>query len=293
MNELLNDPYLKYFGNDLRISIKRLDKLGVYDGGNKHFKLRYNLQKAQNSGSPTVLTFGGAYSNHIAATAFACLKAGINCIGIVRGEEPIALSKTLLEAKANGMKLHFVTRSDYRRRTEPEYIKSLLDEYGPAYVIPEGGTNEEGIKGCEEILTDEDKSFDHVFCACATGGTLAGIAKSSKGNQIINGIAILKNMDGINTLLDEQLEDDVRVKTKINFSYTFGGYAKQNSELQNFISEFTTRTGVPIEPVYTGKTLYGVYDMLRKGDIEKNSRILIIHTGGLQYLNQNSLISGT
>lgn len=261
--------------------MKREDTIHPFISGNKFRKLKYNLLQAQSEDKTKILTFGGAFSNHIAATAFAGKEYGFETIGIIRGEElriKISENPTLLFAQECGMKFEFISREEYRQKETALFINRLKDIYGDFYLLPEGGTNHLAVKGCEEILSNEDESFSHICCAVGTGGTIAGISNSALTNQKIIGFPALKG---------EFLSNDIRnFAANKNFElihhYHFGGYAKINEELIRFINEFYKETKIPLDPVYTGKMMFGILDLIKKGYFLENSKILAIHTGGIQ-----------
>jgi 1-aminocyclopropane-1-carboxylate deaminase len=262
-------------------SIKREDLVHPFVSGNKFRKLKYNLLEAQQLGLSTVLTFGGAYSNHIAAVAAAGNLNGFKTIGIIRGEElgvSIQKNPTLDFAESEKMKLLFVSRETYRLKDNPDYIETLKRQFGEFYLLPEGGTNSLAVKGCEEILCETDGVYDYVCASVGTGGTLAGLINASKPNQNIVGFSALKGT------FQNELIKQYSVKTNYHFidNYCFGGYAKIDSQLIRFINEFREHTGIPLDPVYTGKMIFGIIDLLKKGYFKENSRILAVHTGGLQ-----------
>ncbi|MEK6510296.1 1-aminocyclopropane-1-carboxylate deaminase/D-cysteine desulfhydrase [Myroides odoratimimus] len=269
----------------ITIFVKREDLLHEEVSGNKFRKLKYNILKAQELGYSKLLTFGGAYSNHIAATAAAGRICGVETIGIIRGEElenNYAGNSTLTKAVEDGMTLGFLTRTDYRNKGEVEIIDSLKAKYGDFYLVPEGGTNEEAIKGTEEILKEGDETFDYICTAVGTGGTIAGIINSSHPNQTILGFPALKG---------SFLYEDIRKFVTNNnwdlvLDYHFGGYAKYNEELLSFLRGLYKQTGVLFDPIYNGKMIYGVLEEIKKGRFKDNSRILVIHTGGLQGWNE-------
>lgn len=269
------------FGGDVEVYIKREDLLHEFVSGNKMRKLKYNLLKAKQENYDTILTFGGAFSNHISAVSYACKEMGFHSIGVIRAEEvadKIYENPTLSFAKQNGMTLEFVSREDYRKKGSEEFIKKLERKYGKFYLIPEGGTNDLAVKGCEEILTGQDNIFDYLCCAVGTGGTISGIINSSKSHQTVLGFPALKG---------DFLEDEIRKfakkdNWKLIKDYHFGGYAKINEELIAFINKFRKQTNVPLDPVYTAKMCYGIFDLIHKNYFEKGTKILLIHTGGLQ-----------
>ena len=249
--------------------------------GNKYRKLKYNLQKAQSENYKGILTFGGAFSNHIAATAAAGQALNIPTVGVIRGEElasKIDQNPTLRYAKSCGMHLEFVSRSTYKDKTTPEYLKTLLEIFKDFYIIPEGGTNALAIKGCQEILTETDQQFDVICCSVGTGGTLTGLINSSLPSQKIIGFPALKG-----GFLNE---DICKFATQSNWelweAYHFGGYAKVDSKLITFMNHFKATYNIPLDPVYTAKMMYGIFDAIQTGQIPKEAKVLAIHTGGLQ-----------
>ena len=278
----INQKILLDLPDGIELFIKREDKLHPIISGNKFRKLNYNIQEAKKLGHTTLLTFGGAFSNHILAVAGAGAEFGFKTIGIIRGEElenKIAENPTLAKAQELGMQFYFVTRTAYRDKEEKMFVNHLQEMFGDFYLIPEGGTNELAIKGCEEILTDTDKVyFTHVACAVGTGGTISGLINSSGQNQQIIGFSSLKG-----AFLSDVIRNFV-VKTNwnINDSYHFGGYGKVNDELIQFLNSFYSQTNIPLDPVYTGKMVFGVLDLIAKAYFPSNSKILMIHTGGLQ-----------
>ena len=269
------------FGNDVEVYIKREDLLHEFVSGNKIRKLKYNLLKAKEENHDTILTFGGAFSNHISAVSFACKELGFNSIGVIRGEElsdKIHENPTLSSAQENKMKFEFVAREDYRKKDSEEFIENLQQKFEKFYLVPEGGTNDLAVKGCEEILTEQDEKFDYLCTSVGTGGTISGIINASKSHQKVLGFPALKG---------DFLENEIRKFTKNDTwklikNYHFGGYAKINSELISFINEFKKQTNIPLDPVYTAKMCFGISDMIHKNYFEKGTKILLIHTGGLQ-----------
>lgn len=263
------------------IFLKREDQIHPTVSGNKFRKLKYNLIEAKNNQKNNLLTFGGAFSNHIAATAAAGREYGIQTIGVIRGEEledKIDVNPTLAFAKAQGMQLHFISRETYKLKDTEAVINDLKKSFGDFYLLPEGGTNALAVKGCEEILTPQDDIFDYICAPVGTGGTLAGIINSSRPHQKVIGFSALKG---------DFLENEVKKLTsktnwEITDAFCFGGYAKVNKELVDFINLFKSKTNIALDPIYTGKMLYGIFELVKSGFFPKNSRILAIHTGGLQ-----------
>ncbi len=265
----------------ISLYIKREDLLHPYISGNKFRKLKYNLVQAKKEKKETLLTFGGAFSNHILAVAAAGKEKGFKTIGIIRGEElkdKIAENPTLQKAKDFGMVYEFVDREIFKERSSPKFIQQLTEKFGDFYLIPEGGTNELAIKGCEEILTETDEKFDYICCSVGTGGTISGLINCSKNSQQVLGFPALKGVF--------LREDICKFVFKSNWDliadYHFGGYAKVSIELILFINDFYQKHKVPLDPIYTGKMLFGVMDLINKNYFPENSKILVIHTGGLQ-----------
>lgn len=267
---------------EIALYIKREDLLHPIISGNKFRKLKYNLEEAKQQNKKTLLTFGGAFSNHILAVAGAGAEFGFNTIGVIRGEElenNINDNPTLSQAKDFGMQFHFVSRDLYREKETHSFILQLQDKYGDFYLLPEGGTNFLAIKGCEEILTVEDKTFfTHVVCSTGTGGTFSGLVNSSTENQQLIGFSSLKG-----AFLSDVIRNFVtKSNWIINDDYHFGGYGKVNCELIQFLNAFYKQTKIPLDPIYTGKMVYGVMDLIEKDFFPPNAKILMIHTGGLQ-----------
>ena len=274
-------PLEPFLNTNCKLVFKREDLIHPYISGNKYRKLKYNLINAKKECLNTLLTFGGAYSNHIAAVASVGKEFGFNTIGVIRGEElidKIELNATLLFAKKCGMKFLFISRKDYQLKTEKAFIDILKTKFGKFYLIPEGGTNHLAIKGCSEILEKEDLNYDFICASVGTGGTLAGLIKSSKNSQNVIGFSALKGTF--------QLSEINKYTHKSNFKllddYCFGGYAKVNTQLINFMNSFKEVTAIPLDPIYTGKMMFGIIDLIKKGLIKEKSSILCIHTGGLQ-----------
>ncbi|WP_291784308.1 pyridoxal-phosphate dependent enzyme [Cecembia sp.] len=268
----------------VQLAIKRLDQIHPLASGNKFFKLKYNLEQAKKEGKNKLLTFGGAYSNHIYATAAAAEQEGFQTVGVIRGEETFPINPTLNAAKEKGMSLHYISRSAYRDKESPKFIDELREIYGNFYLIPEGGTNYLAIKGTSEILSNEDKDFSHICTPLGTGGTFLGLANSLLHHQELLGFSALKG-SFIHQEIDGQLKKfqiETHGKTKILNNYHFGGYGKHTAELLDFIRWFYLTFQIPLEPIYTGKMAYGVLKLVQKKYFPKGSKILLLHTGGIQ-----------
>lgn len=275
-------PLLKEKG--IRLAIRRLDQVHDLVSGNKFYKLKYNLEEAKKEGLDTLLTFGGAFSNHIHATAAAAKKEGFKSIGIIRGEETFPLNPTLSFAKSEGMYMEYVSREDYRKKTEDFFIHGLKEKFGDFYLIPEGGTNTLAIRGTKEILTAEDQGYTHIGCSIGTGGTFAGLADRIESKQHLLGFSSLKGefiQQELQSLLD-LYQISPKGKYRIFDNYHFGGYGKFKPELIEFIHWFYSQTLIPLDPIYTGKMMFGIFDLIANDNFEKGSHILAIHTGGLQ-----------
>lgn len=276
-NQQINLP----FPHEITLHIKREDLIHPFISGNKFRKLKYNLLQAKVEGKSKLLTFGGAFSNHIAAVANAGKENNHETIGIIRGDElesKISENSTLTFAQNCGMKFEFINREAYKNKTSSLFIEELKKHHGDFYLVPEGGTNALAVKGCQEILTPEDADFTHICCAIGTGGTISGLINSAKANQKIIGFPALKG---------DFLSDDIRKfvsnsNWELQLDYHFGGYAKINQELIRFINDFYKQTNIPLDPIYTGKMMFGIIDLIHKEYFPKNSKILAVHTGGLQ-----------
>ncbi len=275
------------FKNDkfkIELWIKRLDNIYPNSLGNKIYKLKYNLLEAKKRKKEAILTFGGAYSNHIAAVALAAKNENLKSIGIIRGEElgidlkkTLSQNSTLAKAAKNGMKFEFISRQSYREKHKVEFQKKILQKFPHAYILPEGGTNTLAIKGCEEILEKSDKKFDYICCPVGTGGTLSGIINSASADQKILGFSAL------NADLEEEISKNVQAKNwKIFKEQEFGGFAKINKELVSFINKFTEEYHIVLDPIYTAKMFYAIVKNMKMKCFKENSRILAVHTGGLQ-----------
>ncbi len=269
-----------------QLFIKREDQIHPFVSGNKFRKLKYNLLEAKAQQKKTILTFGGAYSNHILATAVAGQLEHFHTIGIIRGDElgkdiskTLKTNSTLRNAFKHGMKFEFISREDYRDKMSPHFLLSLAEKYGDFYCIPEGGTNELAVKGCEEILTPEDREFDYICSCVGTGGTIAGIINKAKNHQKILGFPALKG-----DFLKKEIQQysNSQINWELVTNYHFGGYGKYTQELIYFINQFKKETSIPLDPIYTGKMMYGIVDMIKKNKFPKNSKVLVIHTGGIQ-----------
>jgi len=282
----IEDPLIQKSG--IKLFVLRTDLSHPTISGNKWYKLKYNLEEIKQNGFDTLLTLGGAFSNHIHAAASAGKLLNIKTIGVIRGEEYSLLNPTLASAKENGMILHYVNRKTYRERKNPEFIQSLREKFGEFYLLPEGGTNRLALKGCGEIAKSINIDYNLICCACGTGGTLAGIIAGLNGNKKALGFSVLKGADFLKTDVEKLiLEYSGKSYTnwQINQNYHLGGYAKTNEELLRFVLRFREINNIPIEPIYTGKMFYGIYKLAEDGYFRKEETIIAVHSGGQQGLS--------
>lgn len=265
---------------EITLDVLRLDKIDPVISGNKWFKLKYYLETALENRQQTLLTFGGAYSNHIIATACAAQKMGLGSIGIIRGGQPASLSHTLQEAAGLGMQLVFTSREEYNHKTDPAFIEALRRQFNDPCIIPEGGEGQPGVKGAAEIILYTDiKKYTHVCCAIGTGTVLSGLARGLTPHQHLLGIAVLKGFDN---WIPPRMTTAEQQRTQIITAYHFGGYAKKTPDLIAFMNQWYSSTLIPSDFVYTGKMFYGLFDLIKKGYFPATSRVLAIHSGGLQ-----------
>lgn len=270
---------------DVRLFVKRDDLLHDEISGNKIRKLKYNLIQAKSEGYQTLLTFGGAYSNHIYAVAAAGEIHGFKTIGVIRGEAYQNLNPTLAFARSKGMHLHYLSRADYKSKYDIETINKLKNEFGEFYMIPEGGTNSLALKGCTEIIDEIDIPFDLITTCCGTGGTLGGIIAGLNGRNHAIGFPVLKGADFLRKEIQDHIikyNDKVYLNWHLMLEYHFGGYAKHTRELVEFINDFNNMNEILLDPVYTGKMMFGLYNMIHRNVFKKGTRIITIHTGGVQ-----------
>ena len=281
----LKDPL--YERRNVQVSMLRLDEIHPVISGNKLFKLYYFLEEAKKLTYKPIITFGGAYSNHLAATAFAYKKNNLKCIAFVRGEKPAVLSSTLLFCMESGMQLEFLSRAAYQNSTQGNFLQELKKEYGNCILIPEGGFSLQGARGAALITRFLNETYcTHVCLAVGTATTFAGIINGSKNDCETIGFSVLKNMNDIEKRLTE-LQADSSKKHSVIGDYHFGGYAKKTKELISFMNHFYDQHKIPLDFVYTAKMMFGVNDLIQKKYFPPGSKIVCIHTGGLQ--GNNSL----
>lgn len=275
-------------GSSFHFTMARLDELHPVVSGNKYFKLKYNLQKTIAEGKKGIITMGGAYSNHLAATAFACNENGLKSIGIIRGEIKKPLNGTLQFCETMNMQLIAINRNEFNRQSKT--VENILTEKEDYFFVPEGGDNEEGIKGCKEILSyiDHADLFSHIVCCIGTGTTFKGFSAAAKAGQIMIGIPVLK-------IKEEEKKAFIQKHTYIKsnadnivlFDFAGAGYARYNQDQLNFMNLFYNKTGIPTDIVYTGKLIQAVITLAQQKYFKLNSRVLVIHSGGIQ--GNNSL----
>jgi len=278
--------FSEWSDRNLNINILRDDLIHPYISGNKWRKLKYNIQDFHQSGKKIILSFGGAFSNHLVALAAAGEEFGFSTIGIVRGEE---VNNPYIEfLKLKGMKLYFVSRSDYRNKNENDFItkfteeliqKKYFDNPADLFLLPEGGSNAAAVKGAEEIVDDIPRNTNWIACACGTGATIAGISRKLSLNQKALGIQVLKGEGYLRNEIDKLggINDNIILKE----DYHFGGYAKNDKSLIDFCEKFISETGIQIEYVYTGKLLFAINDLIKKQFFKKGDNITVVHTGGV------------
>jgi 1-aminocyclopropane-1-carboxylate deaminase len=283
-------PHSIATSHSVRLLLWRDDLLNPDLPGNKARKLKYNLLAARAQGYTRLLTFGGAYSNHLAAVAAAGRLHSFETLGLVRGEEHSPLNPTLARCVVDGMQLHYLDRTTYRQRIEPNFLAELQQAYGPAYLLPEGGTNDLALRGVAELIGElrQHTNFDAVAVATGTGGTLAGLALGLAEAHYparALGIAALKGAGFLQAEVDaltQAATGQPLVNYELHLDYHFGGYAKLPPELRAFIQQFEVDFGVLLDPIYTGKLLFSVLDLIERGHFAPGSTVVAVHTGGLQ-----------
>lgn len=285
----LNEPLLAE--KNIQLFIKRDELIHPVIQGNKWRKLKYNLLAAAQQSADTLLSFGGPYSNHLHALAAAGQLFNFKTIGIVRGERPQTLSPSLQDMQHWGMQLEFISRADYRKRESDEFIQQLRKQFGAFYLIPEGGNNTAGRYGCGELLDELDQAYDVICCEVGSGTQFSALVSqhgvSSQATQQTHylGFVVMKNPTLFQQLADYFKQQQVPYNNwSLNHDYHFGGFARANDTLHRFIHQFKQRHGIQLEPVYSGKMLYGIYQLIEQDYFNPGSRILAIHGGGLQGL---------
>ncbi len=275
---------------NLELFVKRDDLIHSEVSGNKWRKLKFNIAQAQQIGKSGILTFGGAFSNHLLATAAACSAFGLKSIGLVRGEELNPESNRLLSrCRDLGMDLKFVERSEYSLRNDFDYLKNVKNEFSDCWVVPEGGSNFHGVLGCQEILNEINTSFDQMWVAQGTCTTSAGLLMSLPTSSTLNVVPVLKGFDVLETMkgMHHQMvdttewEEDLQSRMKIHDEYHFGGYAKSTEQLEGFVSSIESELALILDKVYNGKAFYAMCDYLSKNENIKDQKQIFLHTGGI------------
>ena len=275
----IDDPLLDQY--QVKLWIKRDDLLHPIISGNKWRKLKYTLDHALSEGADTLISMGGAYSNHLHALAYVGKALGLKTIGLVRGEQPETLTPTLSDLQNWGMVLKFVSRFDYRLLRQYKGCYDLPGLKPRQYWLPEGGAQALALKGVAELVNEIDIAYDILCVPCGTGATLAGIIDMVPDQLSVMGFAALKNAEFLQTDVESLLPRPCS-NWQINMDYHFGGFAKTSAELMTFMADFEFKTGIPLEPVYTGKMIYAIYNLITKHTFKPGQRIIAVHTGGLQ-----------
>lgn len=285
--QTLPDPLFEQ--KKIRIDVLRLDKIHTIVSGNKWFKLKYYLQAAAGQGKSGIISFGGPYSNHLIATAYICKQARLKSIGIIRGEEPAAFSATLHDMQSYGMSLQFYSRQTYK---DPHLVRHLQDSYPDFLLIEEGGRGLPGVKGAEEILhLIPFNRYTHILCAVGTGTMITGIINTALPTQHVIGISTLKLDQLHHSETLEFIHSNSSRNLSLLNSFHFGGYARKNNQLIDFMNHFYQQHTIPTDFVYTGKLFYGTMKLVEQNFFKAGAHILVIHSGGLQ--GNRSLKSGT
>ena len=279
MNFKLNQQIFseRYLNNEIEVFIKRLDLIDPFISGNKLFKLKHNVNRALLEKKNMLITFGGAFSNHILATAAYAKKKNIDCLAIVRGEEYSELNPLLTLAKEYGMNFCFVSRKEYAKRNDNNYISELIRKYKKAFIVPEGGNNKLGVSGAEEILEKQDKSFDYIICPIGTGATLSGIVNSSKKTQKVIGVNCVNETIYINKKISQKTNKN---NWEIINEFNFGGFAKFDNLLTEYLKKFKLNYKITLDLNYTAKMFFGFEKLIERRYFHRKSKVLLIHTGG-------------
>ena len=292
----IQEPFLEQ--NGVSLYLLRLEQTDPMISGNKWFKLIYNLEAFKKQHYSKLLTFGGAYSNHIHATAEACHRFDIPVIGVIRGEQSPKLNRTLLEAQQRNMLLYYISRQDYRLKNKPDFIKSLLaklidlnylSKQDKVYILPEGGSNDLAIQGCALIPKLISIDYNYLCCAIGSGGTfsglISGVSETQKNAKLL-GFSALKGANNLSLTINELLKLSNVEKNipawEINHNYHFGGFAKTTNELIEFMHHFYQNHSIKLDAIYTAKMMFGLYQLIKQGYFPRGSQIIAVHTGGLQ-----------
>ena len=279
--EELKSPLL--VEKEVTLLMKRDDLIHPHISGNKWRKLKYNLIEARDSGFKTLLTYGGAFSNHILAVAAAGDKFDFQTIGVIRGEESSIDNPTLSKASKFGMDLCFISRSQYRKKGDLEFLDELRNKFGDFYLIPEGGSNTQATIGVSELVNEIEIDFDFLCCPLGTGGTAAGLLSNRLKKYNLLLFPALKGLNEIQFNIEKLINHDVDWGCHHIFSdYHFGGYARYDDSLIDFVNWFSSTFRIQLDPIYTGKMLFGIFDLVSKNWFKRGSKIIALHTGGIQ-----------
>lgn len=263
---------------NIALDVLRLDLLHPVISGNKWFKLKYNIQAARAENKNGLLSFGGAYSNHLHALAYAGKEFGMKTIGIIRGER--VENPTLHDCEKWGMQLCYISRSDYRLKTEEHFLAGIQEKFPYAYIIPEGGNNDLGVKGCTEILDVVDmEKYDFITCSVGTGATFAGLIDAAYPKTELLGFTAVNNGEYLHSSIEQHSS---KRNWKLITNYHFGGFAKKNPELVSFMMDFRIKQGIELDFVYNAKMMFGLFNMIEQTTLFDHKKILAVHTGGLQ-----------
>ncbi len=271
--------------NGVEVFMKRTDLVHPIISGNKWYKMKYNIIEMKKQGYNTLLTFGGAYSNHIHAAAHAGKLFGFKTIGLIRGEEHLPLNSTLQSAINDGMELHYVDRTTFRKRETNKFIETLKEKFGDVYILPVGGTNTIALKGCSEIIDEINIDYDYICSASGSGGTFAGLVVGLNGRKRAIAFPALKGGGFLKDIISKLVFDYTGrsfSNWEINTDYHFGGFAKLSKELVDFTHEFNRLNGFELDYIYTNKMMFGIADLIKKGFFKSGETVVAIHSGGLQ-----------
>lgn len=267
----------------VKLLVKREDMNHPRVSGNKWWKLKYNLQEITAQGKDTILTFGGAYSNHIYATAVAAEACGLRSIGLIRGEERFPLNPILTAARKFGMTLEYISREEYRRKTDEAFLSALKEKWNDPYLVPEGGTNEAGVRGAKEFgISLQATPFDYLCVPVGTGGTIAGLIQATGSRAEIIGFPAIRGEGSLASdiaMLSGEIEQATR--WRLERDYHHGGYARATPELIAFVEQFERAHGFALDMIYTSKMMFGIFDLMKRGYFARGSTVLAVHTGGL------------
>ena len=276
---------LPNISTDVKVFMKRIDLVHPVISGNKWYKMKYNIAEMMDDKIDTLLTFGGAFSNHIHATAMAGKVFGFKTIGLLRGEEHLPLNETLQSAVDNGMEIHYVDRTTFREHESEKFLAEIKEKFGDAFILPLGGTNNIALKGCAEIVENIDVDYNYICSASGSGGTFAGIVAGLNGNKKGIVFPALKGGEFLEKVISDLVLNYSGKQFKnwsLNTDYHFGGFAKLTKELVKFTKEFEKLNGFELDYIYTNKMMFGIRELIKSGYFKSGETIIAIHSGGLQ-----------